>query len=127
LANLSQEDFYVLLTRLRNVYAGGDPSKYLLSDEALNAFMTHCSERVGDAYFRTPRNTIKEFINLMAVLEQNPGANCVELLGHVEIKPETNADLAPLPDEAHLEVTVGATPEAESAPQGDDDLSSFRL
>jgi hypothetical protein len=127
LANLSQEDFYVLLTKLRNVYAGGDPAKYLLSDDALTAFMTHCSERVGDAYFRTPRNTIKEFINLMAVLEQNPEAQWAGLLGDVEIKPETNADLAPLPELAQHEATGGAAPESEPAPQGDDDLSSFRL
>jgi hypothetical protein len=127
LANLSQEDFYVLLTKLRNVWAGGDPAKYLLSDDALTAFMTHCSERVGDAYFRTPRNTIKEFINLMAVLEQNPEAHWVALLGDVEIEPETNADLAPLPEEAQHEASVGAMPEAEPPPQGDDDLSSFRL
>ena len=53
LANLSQVDFYVLLIRLRNVYAGGDPTNYLLPDEALRLFMVHCSRRIGDAYFRT--------------------------------------------------------------------------
>ena len=107
LANLSQEDFYVLLTRLRNVYAGGDPDKYLLPDEALSAFMVHCSERVGDAYFRTPRNTIKEFINFLSVLEQNPQADWKSLLGAVEIKPEVNMDLAPFP-EAEDGVTLSA-------------------
>ena len=29
LGSLSQEDFYVLLTKLRHVFAGGDPAKYL--------------------------------------------------------------------------------------------------
>jgi hypothetical protein len=127
LANLSQEDFYVLLTRLRNVYAGGDPDKFLLPDEALSAFMVHCSERVGDAYFRTPRNTIKEFINFLSVLEQNQQADWKSLLGAVEIKPEVNMDLAPLP-EAEEGVTLSALiAGAGGAPEGDDDLSTFKL
>jgi P-loop Domain of unknown function (DUF2791) len=128
LANLSPEDFYVLLLNLRNVYAGGDPSKYLLPDEALRAFMVHCSQRIGDAYFRTPRNTIKEFVNFLAVLEQNPGASWAELLGHIEVPEESNPDLAPLADaeseaEARVHVAVGPT----DRPEGDDGLSSFRL
>ena len=73
LANLAQEDFYLLLTRLRHVAAGGNPEAYLVPDQALTAFMAHCSSRIGDDYFRTPRTTIKEFVNLLAVLEQNPG------------------------------------------------------
>ena len=123
LANLSQVDFYVLLVNLRNVYAGGDPSKYLLPDEALRAFMEHCSTRIGDAYFRTPRNTIKEFVNFLAVLEQNPTASWSSLLGKIEIAPETNPDLAPLPVEGGSRVGVGST----GQPEGDDGLSSFTL
>jgi len=127
LANLSQEDFYVLLTRLRNVYAGGDPAKYVLPDDALSAFMAHCSERIGDAYFRTPRNTIKEFINFLAVLEQNPQADWKALLGAVEIKPEVNTDLAPLPEPDGHETPSAVTAGAGGAPEGHDDLSTFRL
>ena len=35
LSGLTQEDFYVLLTKLRNVFAGGDDSRFLVPDEAL--------------------------------------------------------------------------------------------
>lgn len=115
LANLSPEDFYLLLTRLRNVFAGGDPAAYLLPDAALTAFMTHCSTRIGDAYFRTPRTTIKEFVNLLAVLDQNPGADWESLVGGVTIEAESNPDLAPLPDEG------------EQADAGGDELATFRL
>lgn len=85
LASLSPEDFYVLLQKLRHVYAGGEQSRYLLPDEALPAFMAHCNQRLGDAYFRTPRTTITAFINLLAVLEQNPGADWRGLLGAIEV------------------------------------------
>jgi hypothetical protein len=131
LANLSPEDFYVLLTKLRYVYASGDPSKYLLPDEGLTAFMEHCRERIGDAYFRTPRNTIKEFVNFLAVLDQNPGVSWSDLLGGVSPTTETNPDLAPLPDDNLIPVAATPAPVAPAnTPQGsadDDDLSSFKL
>lgn len=85
LSRLTQEDFYVLLSNIRHVYAAGNPAAYLLPDEALQAFMSHCHKRIGEAYFQTPRNTITAFIHLLAVLEQNPTADWHELLGTVEI------------------------------------------
>lgn len=85
LTSLTPEDFYVLLQKLRHVYAVGDVEKYLLPDEALPLFMAHCNQRLGEAYFRTPRTTITAFINLLAILEQNPGADWRTLLGGVEV------------------------------------------
>lgn len=123
LAGLTPEDFYVLLTKLRHVYAGGDGHAYLLPDAALTAFMEHCSTRIGDAYFRTPRTTIKAFCDLLAVLEQNPAADWRSLLGHVEIAPETNPDLAPLDDTDEPDAHTSPAP----AGGHDDDLASFRL
>jgi hypothetical protein len=118
LSNLSPEDVYVLLGKLRNVYAAGDPDKYLVPDEALKAFLTHCSKKIGDAYFRTPRNTIRVFIDLLAVLEQNPQAKWTDLIGGVTISAETNPDLASLEIDPSLS--------EEGVPSGDD-LASFKL
>lgn len=80
LANLAPEDFYVLLGKIRHVYAGGDPAAYLVPDEALTGFMDHCARKIGEAYFRTPRTTITAWVNLLAVLEQNRGADWRALL-----------------------------------------------
>jgi hypothetical protein len=116
LANLSAEEFFVLLQKLRHVYAFGDPSKYLLPDEALPIFMEHCYKRIGEAYFRTPRTTIKAFINLLAILEQNPGASWKELLGKIEVQKD-----------------VGGASKIIDKPNGlgsevdDDELSQFKL
>ncbi|BBF84822.1 probable ATP/GTP binding protein [Aquitalea magnusonii] len=96
LSSLTPEDFYVLLQKIRGVFALGDESKYLVSDQGIFSFMEHCSKRIGEAYFRTPRTTITSFINLLAILEQNPGTAWQELLGSVEVLADTggNADLA---------------------------------
>ncbi len=88
LPNLTPEELYHLLERLRDVFAAGDPARWLVPDEALTAYMNHCANNIGDAYFRTPRNTVKSFVDLLAVLEQNPEARWQELLSHVEVSED---------------------------------------
>jgi hypothetical protein len=129
LANLTPEDLYVLLGKVRHVYASGDSSAYLLPDEALSAFMAHCSERIGEAYFRTPRNTITAFVNLLAVLEQNPSVSWRDFLGNVQVVVEANPDLAPLPDDSPDadEVSDRVPRQTAQRPSGDDDLAGFKL
>ena len=143
LANLSPEDMFVLLTKLRHVFAAGDPGAYLVPDEALSSFMNHCASRVGDAYFRTPRTTIKEFVNLLAVLDQNPGVDWSDLIARIEIVEESNPDLAPIDDEAEDSTAAPGTavfsaPSPASSPastlppppasEGDDDeLTNLQL
>lgn len=124
LANLSPEDMYVLLAKLRNVYASGRTDEYLLPDDGLKSFMLHCSRKIGDAYFRTPRNTVVAFINVLAVLEQNPSVSWEDLFDHVQLKPEANPDLQPLDDE----VESGSDNVRDTTRSPDDDeLASFKL
>jgi hypothetical protein len=106
LANLTPEDMFVLLNNIRRVMQDEDNQ---VPDEALTSFMTHCSTRIGDAYFRTPRNTVKEFVNMLSVLEQNPGADWRGLVGSVQ--PEDDGDL----DSEMVEM------------DDDDELVSFKL
>jgi hypothetical protein len=108
LASLSPEDFYILLMKLRDVYAYGIVEKHLLPDAAIEPFMAHCARRLGDAYFRTPRTTITAFINLLAILEQNPGQDWRVLIDAVEISPDQGGF-------------------ADSQVEVDDELASFKL
>ena len=117
LASLSPEELFVLLRNLRHVQAGGDPERYLLPDEGLQAFMEHCNDVIGAAYFRTPRSIVRSFVNLLAVLEQNPDARWQDLVGEAEVEEERNPDLEPLPD----------GDEDDDEPAGDDELASFKL
>jgi hypothetical protein len=127
LGNLTPEDFYILIGKIRHVFAYGDGSKYLTSDNGLKAFMEHCSRKIGDAYFRTPRNTITSFINLLSVLEQNPGTRWEDILGSIEVKPDTNPDL----DVPSQEMDGDGRGEAALTPpkpaDDEDNLASFKL
>jgi len=105
---LTQEELFVLLGKIRSIFALGDAAAYLVPDEALAAFMAHCSQRIGDAYFRTPRTTVKAFVNLLSVIEQNPGTSWQSLLDHIDVEADQPVDDAVTPD-------------------SDDELTSFKL
>jgi len=113
LSNLTPEELFVLLANIRRVFHSGDQpgdGTEPLPDEALHAFMQHCSDRVGDAYFQTPRNTVTAFVDLLAVIEQNPRTDWRSLVGSVEVAADSDSGAA-------------------AAPQGEDDdeLATFRL
>lgn len=113
LQNLTPEELYHLLERVRDVYASGDGAKHLVPDEGLRAFMDHCRSKLGEAYFRTPRSTIKAFADLLAVLEQNPGTDWRERLGVLDVEPD--------------EVDEGAVGLPSGESELDDDLATLRL
>lgn len=111
LAGLAPEEVYVLLGNLRHVFASGDPEKYLVPDDALAAFLEHCSNKIGDAYFRTPRNTIKAFVDMLSVLEQSDNLKWHQLIKRIDIPKEVDTDM----------------PEIKSETEDSDELSTFKL
>lgn len=118
LANLTKEELFILLKNLRNVFAYGDVSKYLVSDDALIAYLNHCSNRIGDSYFRTPRNTIKGFLDLLSMLEQYPNLKWSDMIERIEV----NKDIEP------TEVGTIITDNSENQSFLDGDVfASFKL
>ncbi|MDD8022663.1 MAG: ATP-binding protein [Paracoccaceae bacterium] len=115
LASLTPEDLFVLLHNIRAVM---QDEATMIPDTALEAFMAHCADRIGEAYFRTPRNTVTAFVNLLAVLQQNPGVAWSDLIEGIEVRSDQGDDLS------DVDETAGATAEPE---EGDDELISFRL
>lgn len=110
LQSLKPEELYILLANIRHVFALGNEEDYLVPDNALQAFMAHCNDKIGEAYFRTPRNTAKAFVNLLAVLEQNPGTSWDMLIADTVIEADTSIE--------------------EEMPEGmesDDELATFKL
>jgi hypothetical protein len=111
LANLAPEELFILLRNLRHVFASGDARNYLVPDEALTAFLVHCSTRIGDAYFKTPRNTIKAFVDLLSVLDQASDLQWSHLVAQVDLAEEENSDM----------------PDVEINGNDEDSLATFQL
>ena len=111
LDNLAPEELYILLQNLRHVYASGDESNYLVPDEALESFLIHCSKQIGDAYFKTPRNTIKAFIDFLVTLDQSDNLKWGNLVSEVKVSLEHDSDMPTIDTDDNI----------------DDELTTFKL
>ena len=89
---LSREDYFVLLENIRGVMSGAHEQDVDIDDAGLAAFMTHCEQRIGAQYFRTPRESVRQFVQLLSTLEQNPGKTWRDLLPEVRIEEDHGAD-----------------------------------
>jgi hypothetical protein len=121
LRNLSPEELFVLLHNIRNIFALGDPARFLIDEEGLRAFMAHCSEILGADFFLTPREAVKAFVGLLAVIEQNPGVDWRTLLSHTSVEQPPDAE------ERQARVDEDKNQNANENKKGSDDLATFRL
>ena len=92
LENLTLDDTYLLLQNIRNVFAMGDPNKFLIPDEAIEKFMQSCSKTLGAEYYQTPRDIIKNFISYLSYVEQAPKNDWNKTLNNFAIKRDQSGD-----------------------------------
>jgi hypothetical protein len=120
LSSLTPEDFLVLLGKIQLAFVYGDESRAFIPEDGQKAFMNHCFQRIGEAYFRTPRTTITSWVNLLSVLEQNSSCDWQQILGEVEVKK----DLGGSEDLAVDDLDTGMLGVAGVR---DDEFTSFKL
>ena len=93
LENLRAEDCYVLLANIRKVHCGGKAENQLIPDDGIVAYLQDCNARMGAAYFQTPRDTVKDFVGLLNMLEQDSSRTWQDHLKTLS-GPSNNADAA---------------------------------
>jgi len=78
---LSQEEMYILIEKLRDIHAQLYRYIPMLSHDDLLYFLTVEYNRVGAETHITPREIIRDFIELVNILHQNPQKSVTEILG----------------------------------------------
>lgn len=78
---LSQEEMYILVEKLMNIHAQLYNYPPSLTHEDLVYFLTVEYNRVGAETHITPREIIRDFIELINILHQNPQKSVSEILG----------------------------------------------
>lgn len=78
---LSQEEMYILVEKLMNIHAQLYNYTPTLSHDELVYFLTVEYNRVGAETHITPREIIRDFIELINILYQNPQKSVSEILG----------------------------------------------
>lgn len=108
LQSLSPEELFVLLTHITEVFSSNGSDKELIDEAGVEAFMNHCNQTIGAAYYKTPRETIRSFVQLLYVLDQHPDRTWSSFVDSVEVRPDHEPELSDIDDE-------------------DDDLNDFKL
>ncbi|MCL2046182.1 MAG: ATP-binding protein [Oscillospiraceae bacterium] len=78
---LTQEEMYVLVEKLRDIHAQLYDYSPLMKHEDLLYFLTVEYNRVGAESHITPREIIRDFIELVGILHQNPHTTVEDILG----------------------------------------------
>ncbi len=78
---LTQEEMYVLIEKLRNIHAQLYNYTPTIGHDELIYFLTVEYNRVGAQTHITPREIIRDFIELVNILHQNPQKSMSEILG----------------------------------------------
>lgn len=79
---LTQEEMFVLVEKLKEIHASLYGYQASLSYDDLLYFLTVEYNRVGAESHITPREIIRDFIELLGMLQQNPSLSAQEVLGN---------------------------------------------
>jgi len=125
LADLTAEEKVLLAARVQHVHAFGDRSRYSLPNEALVRFVSQ-HFRPGNAQFRNPRDLVRQLVQVLDALEQDPDTCWQDLLDRSSHSGPVAASASPPAPAAHP-LEDGSDDSRPSRDEGHDDLASFRL
>ena len=89
LETLTQEEVYVLLTRLAEVFAAHHKTETSLTPEDLQGFMQEVAYRLGADQLLTPREVVRDFIAALNLVRQNPGVSFGQIVHGPHFQPSS--------------------------------------
>jgi len=93
LTPLDHNEIFVLLKKLKLIFDYNYKTEINISDEEISAFMEEMFNKPGASEFLTPREVIRDFLNILNIIRQNPDVDKKQLFGDIEIEDERPNDL----------------------------------
>ena len=93
---LTHNEVFVLLQKLKEIFDFNYQTQLAISEADIQAFMEEMFNKPGASEFLTPREVIRDFLNILSLLRQNPGLDKRRLFSEVQIRDER-------PDEAAVD------------------------
>lgn len=104
LSSLTAEEIFVLLQKIREIHQSQAANPVKMTDQDIHAYMEETLRRMGAREFTTPRELVREFVNLLNLLVQYPDKTWQEIvMGLPAPKEEQPQDLPPATDEDPLD------------------------
>ncbi|RZJ81958.1 MAG: biotin carboxylase [Flavobacterium sp.] len=85
---LDHNEIFVLLKKLKAIFDLNYKIVANISDDEILAFMEEIFNKPGASEFLTPREVIRDFLNILNILRQNPNLDKATLFGDIEIEDE---------------------------------------
>jgi phosphopantetheine adenylyltransferase len=93
---LNHNEVFVLLKKLKAIFDFNYKTQIDISDGDIQQFMEEIFNKPGASEFLTPREVIRDFLNILNILRQNPSVDKAKLFGDLEVSDER-------PDEVSLD------------------------
>lgn len=88
---LTPEDLMVLLGNIVNVEALGNRDDWLMEDPGMEMFLEKQYNTLGADYYRTPREILREFVDLVMLLRSNPEMTVEDAVGEMVVSQPSKA------------------------------------
>ncbi|MBE7435578.1 MAG: ATP-binding protein [Anaerolineales bacterium] len=80
LSSLTAEEIFVLLQKIREIHLSQAAAPVKMTDQDIHAYMEETLRRMGAREFTTPRELVREFVNLSNLLDQYPEKTWQEIV-----------------------------------------------
>ena len=93
---LNHDEIFVLLKKLKTIFDINYHSQVDFSYRDIRDFMEEIYNKPGASEFLTPREVIRDFLNILNIIRQNPASDKKKLIADIRImdERETNESLA---------------------------------
>jgi len=88
LAPLNHNEIFVLLKNLKEIFDFNFGTNINILEQDIQLFMEDIFNKPGADEFLTPREVIRDFLNILSILRQNPNANKSSLISNIVITDE---------------------------------------
>ena len=85
---LDNNEVFVLLKKLKLVFDFNYKIKLNVNDTDIKNFMEEMFNKPGANEFLTPREVIRDFLNILSIIRQNPSVDKNKLFSDIELKDE---------------------------------------
>lgn len=91
---LDHNEIFVLLNKLKAIFDFNYKTKINIEESDIKQFMEELFNKPGASEFLTPREVIRDFLNILNIIRQNPTADKNKLFGELEISDERPKDVS---------------------------------
>jgi hypothetical protein len=85
---LDHNEIFVLLKNLKAIFDYNYKTELSITDDDIQQFMEELFNKPGASEFLTPREVIRDFLNILNIIRQNPTVDKIKLFGELEISDE---------------------------------------